>query len=198
MAENSSSLMAQKKRGRPPGSKKKPDPTISVRIPEEILGLLRQLAQKNKRTLSGEILARLQHTFGHYQKGGIDPEPHLRPLVDAFALTAGYLERRFGRRWYESRFVSRELAKVFGFVMVEFSAADDAVPPKVVDNAKRHGSGEEIYLARPGEEEAHAVIMLLRTASRSQTPYAPFAEWEQELWRIRRDLEHLERRKQKK
>jgi hypothetical protein len=189
--------MAQKKRGRPPGSKKKPDPTVALRIPEETLGLLKQAAWENSRKLSGEILVRLDHSLGRYRKGGHDLLPHLSPLVDAFALTARYIELRFGCRWYENRFTSRELANAIGHVMVEFSpGADDVTPPKVIENARRHGSGEKVYLAHSGIEEAKAVVTLLRTAP-GPLKGVPYSEWEHELWKIRRDLEHLERSRKK-
>src|SRR5262249_14628156 len=174
--------MAQKRRGRPPGSKKKPDPVVALRIPEEILGLLKQAAWKHKRKLSGEILARVDYTLGRYGKGGHDLPPHLKPLLDAFAFTARYIEMRCGCRWHENRLISRELPKAIGRIMVEFSpAADDVTPPKIIENAKRHGAGEEVYLANPGIEDADAIILSLRLA-RPPEGVQPYFEWEHELW----------------
>ena len=187
-----------KKRGRRPGSKKKPDPGYTIRIPEETLSVLKQAAWENGRKLSDEIRARLDYTLGRYRKGGHDLPPHLRPLVDMFAYTARYIEARFGRRWYENRLTGRELAKAINHVMVEFSPdADDVTPPKVIENAKRHGPGEKVYLANPGTEEATSVIVMLRTAL-GPLKGMPYSGLEYELWKIRRDLEKLSRRKGKK
>ena len=189
--------MAQKRRGRPPGSKKKPDPVVAVRIPEQALGLLKQAASSNKRKLSGEILARLDYTLGRYRKGGLDLPSHLRPLVDAFAFSARVIETQFESRWHENRFTGRELARVIGHVMVEFSPdAEDVVPPKVLERAKTHIAGEPTYLAHPGDEEAKGIIAMLRLAS-DQPWGTRDLEWEAELWKIRRDLERLERRRKK-
>jgi hypothetical protein len=187
----------KKKVGRPLGRTK--EKLLSVRVSKQMWDLLRQAAWENKRSLSREVEGRLDYTLGRYQKGGYgyDLPPHLRPLVDSFALSARYIEARFGRRWHENKFMNRELARVIGHVMVEFSYdADDAIPPKIIERAKMHPEGEKAYLAHPGDAEANAIILLLRTA-RGPQQWPPLSEWEHELWKIRRDLEHLERRRKK-
>src|SRR5262249_37007115 len=138
----------KKKVGRPAGRTK--DKLLSVRISEQMWNLLRQAAAKNTRSLSREVEARLDYTLGLYRKGGLDLRSHLRPLVDAFALSARVIETQ-----HENRFTGRELARVIGHVMVEFSPdAEDVVPPKVLERAKTHIAGEATYLAHPGDEEA--------------------------------------------
>jgi len=156
--------------------------------------LLKQAAWKNKRSLSREVEHRLDYTLGRYQKGGVDQlPPHLRPLIDAFVFTIRAIEERFGCRWHENLFTSRELARVLGHVMVEFSPnADDAIPPKVVERAKTHFAGRKAYLAHPGDEEAKGIIAALRLAPK---PGEGDPEWYAELWKIRRDLEQLEKKR---
>jgi hypothetical protein len=187
----------KKKVGRPKGRKK--DKLLSVRVSGEMWSLLAQVAGKNKRSLSREVEARLDYTLGRYQKGapaGYELPPHLRPLVDVFAFSARYIEAQFGRRWHESKFTSRELARAIGQVMVEFSAGTDMPPSKIVERAKTHPIGEKAYLAHPGDEEAHAIIMQLRIArAPEELKGMLFSEWEHELWKLRRDLEQLERKK---
>src|SRR5262249_47254953 len=144
---------------------------------------------------SREVDARLEYTLG--RKGGYETPSHLRPLVDVFALTARYFEMQFGRRWYENRLLGFELARAIGRVIAEFSPdADDVIPSKIVERARTHPAGEKAYLAHPGDEEARAIIMLLRTAPPPQRdlPYLQ-SEWDHALWKIRRDLEHLQRRR---
>ena len=188
-------MARQKKAGRPRG-RAKPS-VLSVRITKHMRELLRQAAWENKRSLSREVEARLDYTLGRYGKGGHDLPPHLKPLVDAFAFTARYIEMRCGCRWHENRLISRELPKAISRVMVEFSpAAEDVIPPKIIENAKRHGAGEEIYLANPGIEDADAIILSIRVA-RPPEGVLPYLEWEHELWKIRRDLERLEKKRKR-
>jgi hypothetical protein len=185
----------KKKVGRPPGRAK--PRLLSVRISQQMRDLLAQAAWENRRSVSREVEARLDHSLGRYRKGDRELPPHLGPLVDAFALTARYVERRFGCRWHENRLTGRELASAVGHIMAEFSPdADDVIPPKVIENAKRHGPGEKVYLARPGVEEAKAIVMLLRVEP-GPLKGVPYSGWQHELWKIRRDLEHLEQKRKR-
>jgi hypothetical protein len=79
----------KKKVGRPPGRAK--PRLLSVRISQQMRDLLAQAAWENKRSVSREVEVRLDYTLGRYRKGGFDLLPHLRPLVDTFALTARYI-----------------------------------------------------------------------------------------------------------
>jgi Arc-like DNA binding dprotein len=185
----------KRKVGRPPG-RAKPH-LLSVRISRHMRDLLAQAAWENRRSVSREVEARLDRSFGRYRRGDRELPPHLSPLVDAFAFTARYLERRFGCRWFENRLAGRELASAIGHVMTEFSPdADDVIPPKIIENAKRHGPGEKVYLTHPGIAEAEAIVMLLRVEP-GPLKDMPYSEWQHELWKIRRDLEHLERRRKR-
>jgi hypothetical protein len=181
------------KGGRPPGRGK--PKLLSVRVTKEMWHLLNQKAWEHKRSLSREVEERLDYTLGRYQKGGASYglPPHLRPLVDAFTFTARYIEAAFGCRWHENKFTGRELARAISPVMAEFlSSADNVIPPKVLQRAKTHPAGEKAYLAHAGEEEARGVIVQLRLA---RAPGELFSEWEHELWKIRRDLEQLEKKR---
>jgi hypothetical protein len=163
--------------------------------------LLAQAAWEHKRSLSAEVEQRLDYTLARYRKGslagGFDLPPHLRPLVDAFVVTARYIEARFGRQWHENKFTNRELVRAIGHVMAEFSSvADDATPPKIIERAKTHPAGEKAYLDHPGYEEARGIIALLRLAQDPQI-LPVYSEWEVGLWKIRRDLERLEQKRKR-
>jgi len=190
-------MARKKKAGRPLGRAK--DKLLSVRVPKRMWDLLRQAAWDNdRRSVSREVESRLDYTFG--RKGsGFDLLPHLKPLVDAFAFTARYIEAQFGRRWHENKFTGRELARAISQVIAEFSSgADDVTPPKIVERAKTHIAGEKAYLAHPGDEEAKGIIMSLRLArGPHELKNAPYLEWEHQLWKIRRDLERLEQKRKK-
>jgi hypothetical protein len=178
-------MVQKKRRGRPPGSKMKPEPVVAARIAEKTLKRLEQAAAWNKRSLSRELRARLECTLGTYQKGGIDLPPHLWALFSLVTFTARVIEKRFERRWHENRFTGRELARAIGYVMAELSPdADDVIPPKVKENAKTHAVGEKAYLARPGEVEAEGVIAWFRFLP-EEPQILPEAEFLQDFRKIK-------------
>jgi hypothetical protein len=154
--------MAQKKRkvGRPPGSRKKPQPVVAARLSPQTRMLLETAALKNKRTLSAEITARLDYAFARYRKGGKadDVLPHIRALLDAVEVTARMIETATGRRWHENRFTGVGLVRAIGLILAELAPdADEKIPPKVIERAKTHIAGKK-YVTRFGEEEARGII----------------------------------------
>jgi hypothetical protein len=181
--------MARKeRRGRLPG---KYEPVVAARIPEKTLRRLEQAAAQNRRSVSREIAARLEYTFGTYQKGGIDLPPHLQAFLKFVTFAAHTIERRFGRRWHENRFTGRELTKAIDHVMVELSPdADDVIPPKVIENAKTHAAGEKVYLANPGVEHAKGIVAWFQLLPEEPFPagYLPEAEFLQDFREIKRIL----------
>jgi hypothetical protein len=167
---------------------------IAARIPRETLETLKAAAARNRRSLSGEIAARLDFSVGKYRKGQKrdDLALHISRLLDLVAFIAPIFERSAGQRWHLNRFTGQELAKAIGYGMARLSPdADDVIPPKVIATAKTHSAGKA-YLTHFGESEAEGILAWFEHAEDERSLYEklgqPVPEWLIEFCKIKRDL----------
>lgn len=105
--------MAQKRRGRPPGSKKKREPVIAARIPDGLLKSLKGLAKKRGRvpsaqTLSAEVGRALQFWVNHHAI----PHVHNSLLGTLVAVMADRIEGITGARWTDDA-ATREVVREY-------------------------------------------------------------------------------------
>ena len=183
--------------GRPPNALGAKRATLSLRLPPHIREALVAAWKRNKRrSVSEEIMVRLNYTFAH-DRSEADRPPHIRALSEAVARIALGLERRTERSWIEDRYTAEQLSKGIALLIRTYSRGDVAVPPAVAAEAARDPA-DTFFVERLGETEAGGVISLLKSTPRPlerQRPglYYPESWWP--LWQTEQDLTAKPRRR---
>ncbi len=106
--------MAPKRRGRPPGppgSKKKPEPVIAARIPDDLLKSLEGLAKKHGQVLSAQtVSAEVNRALKFWVNRHAIPQLHNSVLAHTISLLADRIERLTGQSWMDHS-VTREVVR---------------------------------------------------------------------------------------
>ncbi|TIN20180.1 MAG: Arc family DNA-binding protein [Mesorhizobium sp.] len=90
------------------------DPQVNLRMPENLKALLDAAAEKNKRTLTAEVVSRLERTFVDDLMGATDEGPIFNIVLDAKGRPIG---------WPEIAAHIHRTAKAAGLESVGFKAA---------------------------------------------------------------------------
>jgi hypothetical protein len=131
--------MAQKRRGRPPGSKKKPEPVVSARIRDDLLRSLERLAKehgktRSAQTVSAEVNRALQSWVRRHETRRL-PNSLLAYTIGRLA---DDIERLTGKSWmdhpptrevvreYVGRLIAHLLSPLAGPVTVPAEVKEDA------------------------------------------------------------------------
>jgi hypothetical protein len=94
--------MAQKRRGRPPGKRKKPEPVIAARIPEDLLKSLEDLAKEHGQTHSAQTLsAEVNRALQFWVKRHADPHRYNSALGIAITVLADEVEKITDKSWVD-------------------------------------------------------------------------------------------------
>jgi hypothetical protein len=164
---------------------------VCSRISQEDWELLETASLKNKRTLSREIAARLQHSLGQYKKGGASLPPHVKALAEAVGDAAWMFEAKTGLRWNEDQFTSQHLARGIGRLIALYTLPGKfMIPRKLADWAKsKPPKQREAYLDKFGEEEIDGIIAWFKFAPSPKSGSGlPYPEWYAHFYKIERDL----------
>jgi len=125
--------------GRPRRSKTGLREQVGVRVSPEIKKALELEAQKNRRSVTLEVEARLAHSLGWGHK------PHIHGLMVAIGKLAEALERRFQKRWVRDAFAAQALIAGVDQLLFHFGRYGKPVlpPPIKTAVAKMPTAGKE-------------------------------------------------------
>src|SRR5215831_4222987 len=175
------------KRGRPFGGEK--GSVLSVRVSPETRRHLETAAGKNRRSLSREVEARLNFSFGRY---GTGRPTHIADLAELVALLAQSVEQRTRGQWDRNHVTREWLISAFTDLVDLFSKAEvTSSPPSVGVPSKSPRNRDD-----PATHAVNEVILSLLGS-------IPPPGWEPEIWSpggsVRWNiLRNLERRRRKK
>jgi hypothetical protein len=145
--------------GRPPGELGAKRATLSLRLPTRIQAELVAAKEKNNRSLSEEIMVRLNSTLARDR--GEDRPRHIRALSEVIARLALALEGRTKRSWVEDRYTQQQLSKAVDLFLYTYSRGEAVIPPTVSAAATRD-LADTSFADRLGESIAGGIISLLQ------------------------------------
>src|SRR5262245_27785089 len=92
--------------GRPPGELGAKRATLSLRLPGYLREKLVAAAERENRSLSYEIVVRLNSTF---EQAGPERLPHVRALVEWIAMHVEGIEAATGKEWRRDAWTNRAI-----------------------------------------------------------------------------------------
>jgi hypothetical protein len=149
--------------GRPPGELGAKHATMTFRLPPNMRVALAAAAKRKDRTLSEEIVIRLNTSLKRDRREDTRPL-HIKALSEVVARIALALEQRTKLPWIEDRYTQERLSKAIGFFLYTYSRGKAVVPSAVTAEAEARVPVEarEHYVAQLGESVAGGIISLLK------------------------------------
>lgn len=193
-----------RKRGRPPDELGAKSATLSLRIQPKIRTVLAAAAEKSRRSLNREIIARLRSTFGRE-----DPPQHITALSEMVERMALRIECVTERQFNEDRYTAEHLAKAIELLLWKYSPAGKhpnspqtkaETPPAVVTAAKTMpGQLKDMYPDQLGVIEAGGMISSLESTAPPplQEEHWPLEGSPESMWGRWQIREHLKPRRHK-
>jgi hypothetical protein len=131
--------MVRKRRGRPPGSRKEPEPVVSARIPDDLLRSLEGLAKKHGQTRSAQtVSAEVNRALLFWVRRHKTQQLHNSILAHTIGRLAAGIERLTGQSWMDhppTREVVREHVERLIARLLSPLAGSITVPAEVKDGA---------------------------------------------------------------
>jgi hypothetical protein len=160
--------MTQKRRGRPPvppGSRKKPDPVISARVPKELFNSLEDLAKQHGRvpsaqTVSAEVGRALKSWVHRYES----PQLHNSALAYTISLLADRIERVTGHSWIDDS-LTRDVVRGHVEQLVAHLLSPLPEPVKTIPAEVKEDAGVLLALLihatpRPGPRRLQGTVIV--------------------------------------
>jgi hypothetical protein len=166
--------------------------------------LVAAAAKRGRRSLSGEIAARLRATLDR-DRAEFGRPRHIQGLGETVERIALALEGRTKLAWVEDRYTQQQLSKAIDLLLYSYSRGEAAVPPSVAKEAEDRAPPEarEHYIAQLGEAVAGGIMALLKVPPEPwegswQLPDGRWARYPDDwraLWAIEQDLKLRRRHK---
>jgi hypothetical protein len=145
--------------GRRPGELGAKHATMTFRLPPYMRVLLAAAAERKERTLSEEIVIRLDASLKRDRKEASWPL-HIRGLSKVVAQIAFALEQRTKLPWIGDRYTQEQLSKAIDLFLYTYSCGEAAVPSAVAAEAAR--TADTLLVDRLGQITAGGIIALLK------------------------------------
>jgi hypothetical protein len=115
--------------GRPRRSEAGLREQIGVRVSPAVRKKLGAAAQRNRRSVTAEVEARLAHSLG------LGRQAHIQGLMVALGKLAGALERRFQKPWIDNAFAAQALRAGADQLLHHFGRYEKPVLPEAIKTA---------------------------------------------------------------
>jgi hypothetical protein len=129
---------------------------IPVRVDPEIKEALEAAAERNRRSVTAEVEARLAHSLGEGR------QVHINGLMVAIGKLAGALERRFQKRWVADAFTAQALRTGVDRFLFHFGRHGKPLLPLAIKAAvaKMPAAEQETYSMPEGWGNFEADILI--------------------------------------
>jgi hypothetical protein len=182
--------------GRPPGELGAKHATMTFRLPPEMRVALAAAAKRKERTLSEEIVIRLNASLKRNRKEDARPL-HIRALSEVVAQIAFALEQRTKLPWIEDRYTQEQLSKAIDLFLYTYSRGEAAVPSAVAAEAAR--TADTLLVDRLGQITAGGIIAMLQLPPEPpKADMGPGIHYPEDwlgLWHLDQDLHPQPRRR---